>query len=239
MNTKLRTEEKNDFEKDFFKLMNNSIFVKTIENLRNHRDIKLVTTDKRRNQLVSEPNYHATKYFSEDLLAIEMKKIKVKMNKLIYLGMSILDISKTLMYDFWYDYIKPKYQDNVKLCCMDTDSFIIHTKAEDFYEDIDDDVEKWYDTSNRDDDVDRPLPIGMNKKVIGLMKDELGGKIMIELVALRPKTYSYLTDDDKIIKKAEGTKKCFTKRILKFNDYKDCLFKNEIILKSQQRFKSS
>ena len=239
MNTKLRTEEKNDFEKDFFKLMNNSIFVKTIENLRNHRDIKLVTTDKRRNQLVSEPNYHATKYFSEDLLAIEMKKIKVKMNKLIYLGMSILDISKTLMYDFWYDYIKPKYQDNVKLCCMDTDSFIIHTKAEDFYEDIDDDVEKWYDTSNRDDDVDRPLPIGMNKKVIGLMKDELGGKIMIELVALRPKTYSYLTDDDKIIKKAEETKKCFTKRILKFNDYKDCLFKNEIILKSQQRFKSS
>ena len=156
-----------------------------------------------------------------------MKKIKVKMNKLIYLGMSILDISKTLMYDFWYDYIKPKYQDNVKLCCMDTDSFIIHTKAEDFYEDID------------DDDVDRPLPIGMNKKVIGLIKDELGGKIMIELVALRPKTYSYLTDDDKIIKKAEGTKKCFTKRILKFNDYKDCLFKNEIILKSQQRFKSS
>ena len=101
MNTKLRTEAKNDFEKDFFKLMNNAGFGKTMENVRKHRDIKLVTTDKRRNQLASEPNYHTTKYFSENLMAIEMKKTKVKMNKPIYLGMSILDISKTLMYEFW------------------------------------------------------------------------------------------------------------------------------------------
>ena len=106
MNTKLRKEAKNDFEKDFFKLMNNSVFGKTMENVRKHRDIKLVTTDKRRNQLVSEPNYHTTKYFSENLLAIEMKKTKAKMNKPVYLGMSILDISKNLMYEFWYDYIK-------------------------------------------------------------------------------------------------------------------------------------
>ena len=120
MNTKLRTEAKNDFEKDFFELMNNSVFAKTMENVRKHRDIKLVTTDKRRNQLISEPNYHTTKYFSEDLLAIKMKKINVKMNKPVYLGFSILEISKTLMYEFWYDYIKPKYQDNVKLCYMDT-----------------------------------------------------------------------------------------------------------------------
>ena len=111
MNTKLRTEAKNDFEKDFFKLMNNAVFGKTMENVRKHRDIKLVTTDKRRNQLVSEPNYHTTKYFSENLIAIEMKKRKVKMNKPIYLGMSILDISKTFMYEFWYDYIT-KYQDS-------------------------------------------------------------------------------------------------------------------------------
>ena len=111
MNTKLRKEAKNEFEKDFFKLMNNSVFGKTMENVRKHRDIKLVTTDKRRNQLASEPNYHTTKYFSENLMAIEMKKkkTKVKMNTLIYLGMSILDISKSLMYEFWYDYIKPKY----------------------------------------------------------------------------------------------------------------------------------
>ena len=98
MNTKLRKIVKNKFEKDFFKLMNNSVLVKTMENLRMHRDIKLVTTDKRRNQLVSEPNYHKRKCFSENLLAIEMKKTKLKMNKPVYLGMSILDISKTFMY---------------------------------------------------------------------------------------------------------------------------------------------
>ena len=155
MNIKLRTEAKNDFEKDFFKLMNNAVFRKTVENVRKHRDIKLVTTDKRRNQLVSEPNYHTTKYFSENLLAIEMKKTKVKMNKPVYLGMSILDISKTLMYEFWYDYIKPKYQDRVKLCYMDTGSFGIHIKSENFYKDIADDVEKWFDTLNYSKDDNR------------------------------------------------------------------------------------
>ena len=107
-----------------------------------------------------------------------MKKRKVKMNKPIYLGMSILDISKTLMYEFWYDYIKPKYQDRAKLCYMDTESFIIHIKTEDFYKDIADDVEKWSDTSNYSNDDNRPLPIGWDIKVISLFKDELGRKIM-------------------------------------------------------------
>ena len=114
MNTKLRPEVKNDLEKDFLKLMNNSVFGKTMENVRIHRDIKLVTTDKRRNQLVSEPNYHTKILFSEDLLAIEMKKTKVKMNKPVYAGLSILEISETLMYEFWYDDIKQKYQNNAK-----------------------------------------------------------------------------------------------------------------------------
>ena len=127
MNTKLRTDAKNDFEKDFFKLMNNAVFGKTMENVRKHRDIKLVTTDKRRNQLASETNYHTTKYFSENLITIEMKKTKSKMNKPIYLGMSILDISKTLMYEFWYDYIKPKYRDRAKLHYMDTDSLACYS----------------------------------------------------------------------------------------------------------------
>ena len=161
MNAELRKKAKNDFEKEIFKLMNNAVFGKTVENVRKHRDIKLVTTDKRRNQLASEPNYHTTKYFSENLMATELKKTKVKINKPIYLGMSILDISKTLMYEFWYDYIKPKYQDKAKLCYMDTDSFVIHIKTEDFYEDIAYDVEKWSDTSN--DEVDRPLPRGLMK----------------------------------------------------------------------------
>ena len=144
--------------------MNNSAFGKTMENVRKHRDIKLVTTDKKRNKLVSEPDYHTTKRFSQNLLAIEMKKAKVKMNKPIYLGMSILDISKTLMYKFWYDYFKPKYGDRAKLCYTDTDSFIINITTEDFFEDISNNVEVWYDTSNYDENDKRPLPIGKNKK---------------------------------------------------------------------------
>ena len=156
------------------------------------------------------------------------------MNKPIYLGLSILDISKILMYEFWYDYLKPKYNDNVTLCYMDTDSFVMNIKTNDFYEDIANDVEKRFDTSNYE--VNRPLPTGRNKKVIGLMKDELGGKIITGFVTLRPKTYSYLTDDGKEDKKAKGTKKCVIKRMIKFDDYKNCLLKDQILLKSQQRF---
>ena len=140
--------------------------------------------------------------------------------------MLILEISKTPMHEFWYDYMKPKYGDNVKLCYMDTDSFIMHIKTEDLYKDIANDVEKRSDTSNYE--INKPLPIGKNKNIIGLMKDELGGKITTEVVALRPK-------EDK---KARGTKKCVIKRRLKFNNYKDCLLNNKIVLKSQQRLKS-
>ena len=234
MNTELREEAKNDFEKDLFKLMNNSVFGKTMENIRKHRDIKLVTTDKKRSKLVSEPNYHIINLISEDLSIIEMKKTKVRMNKPIYLGLSILEFSKTLMYEFWYDYMKPKYANNVKLCYMDMDSFIINIKTNDFYKDIFNDVENRFDTSNYE--VNRPLPTGENKKIIGLMKDELGGKIITEFVTLRPKTYSILTDDGKGDKKVKGTKKCVIKKKIKFNDYKKCLFSDELILKSQQRF---
>ena len=190
MNTELKKKASNDFEKDFFKLMNNAVFGKTMENVRKHRDIKLVKTDHKRNKLVSEPNYHTMKLISENLSIIEMKKVKVKMKKPImkkpiYLGLSILEISKIIMYEFWYDYVKKKYGDMVKLCYMDTDSLIINIKTKDFYKDIAQDVEERFDTSNYD--VDRPLPKGKNKKVIGLMKHELGGGIITEFVALRPK----------------------------------------------------
>ena len=209
--------------------MNNAVFRKIMENVRKHRDIKLVTTD-RRSQLVSEPNYHNAKWISENLLAIDMKKTKVKMNKPVYLGLTILEVSKRLMYEFWYDNMKPKYGDNVKLCYIDTDSFIKHIKTEDFNKDIADDVKKRFDTSNYE--VNRPLPKGKNKRVIELVKDVLGGKIMTKFVALRPKTYSYLMDDGRSDKKEKGTKNCVIKGRLKFNDYKDCLINNEIILKS-------
>ena len=132
--------------------------------------------------------------------------------------------------------MKPKYGDKVKLCYMDTDSFMMHIKTEDFYKDIADDVEKRFDTSNYE--LNRLLPTRKNKKVIGLMKDELGGKIMTEFAAVRPKTYSYLMDDGGSDEKAEGTKTCVIKRKLTFNYYKYCLLNNEIVLKSQQRFKS-
>ena len=195
MNTELRKALKNYSEKDLLKLMNNSVFGKTMEKIRKHRDIKLVTTDKKRSKLVSEPNYHTINLISEDLAIIEMKKTKVKMNKPIYLGLSILQISKTLMYEFWYNYMKPKYGNDVKLCYMDTDNFVMNIKTNDFYRDIANDREIRFDTSNYE--VNRPLLTGKNKKVIGLMKDELGGKIITEFVTLRPKTYSYLTDDGK------------------------------------------
>ena len=201
MNTELRKLAKNDFEKDLFKLMNISVFRKTMENIRKHREIKLVTTNKKRSKLVSEPNFHAMNLISEDLSIIEMKKTKIKMNKPIYLGLSILEISKILMYEFWYDYMKPKYNDNVRLCYMDTDSFVMNIKTNGFYKDIAHDVYNMFDTSNYG--VNRPLPIGKNKKVIGLMKDELGGEVITDFIALRPKTYSYLTDNDKIDKKAK------------------------------------
>ena len=167
-----------------------------------------------------------------------MKNTKAKMNKSIYLGMSILAISKTLMYELWYNYIKPKYQDKAKLCYMDTDSFFIHIKTEDFYEDIANDIKKWFDTSHYDENDKILLPICKNKKVIGLFKDELDGKIMKDFVGLREKTYTQLTDDDSENKKTKGTKKCIIKRELMFKNHKDCQSNNEIILKSQQRFKS-
>ena len=213
-NTELRKKANNEFEKDFFKLMNNAVFGKTMENVRKHRDIKLVKTDTKRNNLVSEPNYHTMKLIDDNLAIIEMKKVKVKMNKPIYLGLSRLDISKITMYEFWYDFIKSKYGNRAKLCYMDMDSFIINVKTEDFYEDISENVMKRFDTSNYI--YNRPLPKNVNKKVSGLMKDELGGGMITEFVALRPKAYSYKTNDSIELKKAKGTKQCVVKKNAKF-----------------------
>ena len=142
------------------------------------------------------------------------------------------------MYEFWYDYIKPTYGDRAKICYMDTDSFVIHILTEDFFEDIANDVERWFDTSNYDENDERPLPIGKNKKVIDLFKDKLGGKVMIEFCGLKPKTYAHLMDDDSEKTKAKGTKKCIKKRRIMFKNYKDCLFNDANILRSQQRSKS-
>ena len=140
------------------------------------------------------------------------------------------------MYEFWYGYIKPKYQDKAKLYYTDSGSFIIHIKTEDFYEDFANDAEKWSDTSNYDERDKKPLPIGKNKKAIGLFKDELWEKIMIEFVGLKAKTYAYLMNDDSEHKKSKITKKCVIKLGLMVKNYKDWLFNDKTILKSQQRF---
>ena len=184
---------------DFEKLINNAVFGKTTENVRKHRNIKLVSTERRKNYLVSEPNSQTTKFFTLNLLAIEMRKTQILMNKPVYLGLSILDRNKTAIYIFVYDYLKPKYDKNAKICYMYTGSFIVHVTANDIYNDIAEDVKTRFDTSNFE--LDRPLPKGL----IGLMEDELGGKITIYFVVLRAKTYSYLNNNNKEDKKAKGT----------------------------------
>ena len=236
MNTNLRIKATNDFENDFYKLCINSVYGKTMENVRKHRDIRIVTNDKK-SILASEPNYHSTKCISEDFLTMEMKKREVYMNKHIYLGQAILDISKMLMYEFWYDYLKPMYDDNIKLCYMDTDSFIFIVKTNDLYKDISNDIDKWFDTSSYNKDIDRPLEKGKNKRVIGKFKDELSGKIMSEFCALRAKTYKSDNSDFEE-NKAKGTKKCVIKTDITFKNYVDTLFNNKKLIRSQQRFRS-
>ena len=230
-NTDLGKKAKNSFSKDFLKLMINSAFEKTIENVRKHRDIELVTTERRRNYLVSEPNFHTTKFLTQYLLAIEIKKAKILMNKPVCLGLSIQELSKILMYEFWYDYVKPKYGEKAELCYMDTESFIVYIKTDDIHKDIAEDVETRFDTSNYELEcsfIDRPLPKGKNKKIIGLMKDELGGKIMTKCFGLRAKTYSYLIDDGSEDKKAKRTKKCVIKRELIFENCKSCFESTQV-----------
>ena len=174
---------------------------------------------------------------------MKWKKTKVLIDKPIAVGQAVLDIIKTLMYKFWYDYLKPRYQDNIKLCYMDTDSFIIHIQSYDFKDiDIANDIYKWFDTSKYDKNENRPWEIGKSKKVIGKFKDELDGKIMTEFVAIRAKTYpfAYLNNEDQLEKhkKAKETKKCVINNHLNFDLYKKVLFNNTIIRCSQERFKS-
>ena len=171
--------------------MNNSVFGKTMENIRNHKDMKLVTSDKKYLKYVMNPMFKDVHPFSKHLFAVEMGKREITMNKPVYLGQTKLDLSKTLMYEFHYDYMKPKYGSKVNLCYMDTNSFVYEVETEDFIETFLKDVEKRFDTSGYLKDDNRPLPIGKNKKVIGQMKDKLVGKIMAEFVALRAKMYAY------------------------------------------------
>lgn len=244
LNTHMRTIATNDFEKDFFKLMNNSIYGKTMENVDKRVNVKLVTVwGKKKNmsntasKLISKPNFHNLSIFNENFVAIQMRKTSVNYNKPIYLGFVVLEMSKHLMYDFHYNHTMKKYSNSnqATLCYMDTDSFIYNIKTDDVYRDMSQDLDK-FDTSNYSSNNAYNLPL-VNKKVIGLMKDENGGKIMKRFVGLRSKLYSIQLDDGFETKKAKGIKTNVTNE-LKFYDYKNCLDSKSIIYKSMYIFKS-
>ena len=235
-NTKLRTAADNDFEKDFYKLMNNTVFRKTMENIRKHRNVKLIMNQEAYLKVVMKPNFKSGVLFGVNLMGCKMGKIKVVLNKPVYLGQAILDLSKIVMYEFHYSYMRQKYNDdNLTLCYMDTDSLIYSIEMNNFYKNIADDVKDRFDTSGYNSS--RPLPVGLNKKVIGLMKDELGGEIMTEFVTLRPKMYVYKTGDSES-KKCKGIKKCVVHATVSFEDYKNCLLSGETSYRSQLMFRS-
>ena len=224
LNTDLRSKANNEFEKDFFKLMNNSVFGKTMENIRNRVDIRLVNSEAKAKKLAAKPNFKHCNIFDENLVAIHMKKTKLVFNKPVYLGMCILDLSKTLMYDFHYNYIKNKFNDKATLLFTDTDSLAYEIETEDFYKDISGDVHGLFDTSNFPKGHSSGIEVGCNKKVVGMFKDEAGGKIISEFVGLRPKLYAYKMHEGKEEKRCKGVKKAVVKRSINFEDYKTCLF---------------
>ena len=238
MNTNLRAKAKNNFEKDFFKLMNNSVFGKTMENIRNRVDVKLVNTEEKLKKLVAKPNYRSRKIFSENLVSVHMKKTSLTMNKPVYLGMCILDLSKTIMYDFHYRYIKPKYGNKAKLLFTDTNSLMYEIETEDFYKDISGDVKDRFDTSDYPENHPSGIPTGINKKVLGMMKDEAGGKIIKEFVGLRAKLYSFVMDDGEETKKCKGVKKQVVESSIRHEDYKTCLTTGKEQLRKQNILRS-
>ena len=237
-NTNLRTKAKNNFEKDFFKLMNNSVFGKTMENIRNRVNVKLVNTEEKLKKLIAKPNFRSRKIFSENLVSVHMKKTSLTMNKPVYLGMCILDLSKTIMYDFHYNYIKPKYGDKAKLLITDTDSLMYEIETEDFYKDISEDVKDRFDTSDYPENHPSGIPTGINKKVLGMFKDEAGGKTIKEFVGLRAKLYSFKMDEGGESKKCKGVKKQVVESSISHEDYKTCLRTGKEQLRKQNILRS-
>ena len=238
-NTNLRTQAKNNFEKDFFKLMNNSVFGKTMENIRNRVNVKLVNSKKELKKLVAKPNFKGPpKVFSENLVSVHMKKTSLTMNKPVYLGMCILDLSKIIMFDFHYNYIKPKYGNNAKLLFTDTDSLFYEIQTEDFYKDIAGDVKDRFDTSDYPEIHPSGIPTGINKKVLGMFKDEAAGKNIKEYVGLRSKLYSFIMEEGGESKKCKGVKRQVVENSITHEDYKTCLLTGKEKLARQNIIRS-
>ena len=226
------------FEKDFFKLMNNSVFGKTIENIRKRQNVILVDNKDLATKLSSKPNFESSTIFDENLIACHMKKTEVYFKKPIYVGQAILDLSKTLMFDFHYNYIKDKFGDEAELLFTDTDSLMYFIQTEDFYQDIKQDIKIKFDTSNYPEKHPSGIKTGVNKKVIRKFKDEAAGKQITHFVGLRPKLYSFKVEEKGETRKAKGVKKNVIKNSLAFEDYKKCLFSEEEVMKEMNIIRS-
>ena len=225
-NTQKRTHAKNSFEKDFFKLMNNSVFGKTMENIRKRVDVRLVTSKEKLLKLASKPTYVSSKIFNENLVAVHKIKETLTMNRPAHIGMCILDLSKTLMYDFHYNYIKHKYGNKAKLLFTDTDSLTYEIETKDAYADFWKNKDKF---DNSDYNKESPFYNAVNKKVIGKFKDESAGIPITEFVGLRSKMYSFVKDNEQTARTAKGIKKQVIIKDIKHEDYKNVLFNNEQI----------
>ncbi|KYN30083.1 hypothetical protein ALC57_00460 [Trachymyrmex cornetzi] len=220
LNTQFRTRAKNDFEKNLYKLMNNAVFGKTMENVHNHVDVKLLTKWDGRygaEAMIAKLNFHSRSVFAENLIAVELRKLEVKFDKLIYVSMCILHISKVCLYEFQYEYISPMFQDKYKIMYTDTDSLIYRIECDDAYETMKRDITR-FETSDYPADNAYGMPLA-NKKVLGLMKDENNSVLMTELVGLRVKMYAVRVDGKKDTKKAKGVKSNVVARTITFDDY--------------------
>ena len=222
-NTEYRKKAESDFEKDFYKLMNNSVFGKTMENLQKRIDIKIVRSDEKEKirKLVAKPAYARHVIFTNNMAGVHMRKTKMLLNKPVYVGMTILEKSKLLMYDYFYGVLKREYGAKCELLYTDTDSFVLEVETEDYYKDMERRKEL-YDTSNYP--KEDKLYSNENKKVLGKMKDEGGGVPVAEFVALKAKMYSIMMGDEKNVKKAKGVKRCVVKKEINNEQYKEALF---------------
>ena len=254
-NTELRKTAANSFEKDFFKLMNNSVFGKTIENIRKRQNIFLIDNRKKAAKLTSRPNFDRATIFDKNLIAVHMKKTEVYFNKPVYVGQAILDLSKTLMFDFHYNYMLKKYSSKTaggfrgdcippELLFTDTDSLLYQIHTDDFYKDISDDIKTKFDTSDYPPNHESGILTGVNKKVIGMFKDEVAGRQITHFVGLRPKLYSFKVEDPVtggvggITKKCKGVKKNVVKKGISFEDYVQCLFSGEKQMRTMKIIRS-
>ena len=236
LNSNMRKKAKNDFEKNLFKLMNNAVFGKTMENVRKHTEVKLVSHWGGRygaEALIAKPNFHSCSMFKEDLVAVQITKTEVYLNKPIYVGLCVLDLSKTLVYEFHYDYMKRQFDDDhCKLLYTDTDSLLYEIRCPDIYNIMKRDIKR-FDTSDYSAKNHFNMPL-VNKKVVGLMKDECNGRIMTEFIGLRSKMYSVRVEGQDHIKKVKGVKTRVVEKTITFDDFLQCL-REKLIKRREQR----